>query len=203
MINNIKAICLSVLVLLLAGCDEPKLTPISSDQVIVAFGDSLTQGVGASPENSYPSVLSRLAGVKVINAGISGETTSEGLARFPDVIREHNPSLVILIEGGNDILRNVNHDQVEKNLERMINLAMANQIQVVLIGVPEKNLFSSSAPLYRKLAERYELVYEHELIGDLMRSPSKKSDPIHFNKYGYALMAEGIYELLSDNGAFE
>jgi lysophospholipase L1-like esterase len=190
------------MVLTLAGCDSPKLEPLKQGDVILAFGDSLTVGVGANKEHSYPSVLARLTGLEIINAGVSGETTEEGLRRLPGVLDEYSPSLMILIEGGNDILRNKNVAEISLNLERMIQMAQSRGIQVVLVGVPEKNLFSNSAPLYRELAERYDLVFEESLIGSLMRSPSKKSDPIHFNQAGYALMAETIYELLSDNGAF-
>lgn len=186
---------------LLQACDSPKLATLGSADVVVAFGDSLTAGVGASRGNSYPSVLARLSGLTVVNAGVSGETTHEGLLRLPKVIEEHNPRLLILLEGGNDILRNKSFAQVEKNLDRMIQLALDRGIQVVLIGVPEKNLFSSSAPFYRALAEKHDLVFDANLIAGLMRSPSKKSDAIHFNDEGYALMAEGIYELLSDHGA--
>ena len=73
---------------------------------------------------------------------------------------------------------------------------------MVLIGVPEKSLLFKTAPFYKELAEEYNLVYEPKLVGRLMRSPSKKSDSVHFNKAGYKEMAEGIYDLLSKNGAF-
>ena len=169
--------------------------------VIVAFGDSLTEGVGTNKENSYPSVLAKLSGLNVINSGVSGETTSEGLVRLPYVIEEYKPSLLILLEGGNDILQNQSPRTIEQNLEKMILMARNQGIQLVLIGVPEKSLFSSSAPFYNDLAEKYDLVFDSSLIASLLRSPSKKSDSIHFNEEGYALLAEGIYDLLLDNGA--
>ncbi|MEE4244796.1 MAG: GDSL-type esterase/lipase family protein [Kangiellaceae bacterium] len=186
---------------LLVACSEQKLTKLDSSDVILAFGDSLTQGVGVNKPYSYPSVLSRLSGLNVVNAGISGETTEEGLQRLASVIEQHNPGLLILIEGGNDILRNKPHAKAKSNLAKMIEIAKSRAIEVVLIGVPEKNLFSQSAPFYSELANEYDLVFDRELIGRLMRSPSKKSDSVHFNKAGYQAMAEGIYDLLVDNGA--
>ena len=152
--------------------------------------------------NSYPSVLAGLSGFEVVNAGISGETTGEGLKRLPQVLDEYSPSLLILLEGGNDILRNKPYDQIERNLDSMISEAKSRGVQVVLIGVPEKKLFSSSAPFYKRLAEKHDLVFESKLVGGLMRSPSKKSDTVHFNKAGYAHMAEAINDLLLENGAF-
>lgn len=187
---------------MLAACEAPKLDALSSADVIVAFGDSLTAGVGVNAESSYPARLSELSGIKVINAGVSGETTSEGLVRLPQVIEEHNPGLLILLEGGNDILQNKSDKLIAQNLDKMIQIALERDIQVVLIGVPEKSLFSRSAPFYRDLAEKHKLVFDANLVGNLMRSPSMKSDSVHFNKEGYTKMAEEIYALLSDNGAF-
>lgn len=190
------------LALMLAACDSPKLNPINHQDVIVAFGDSLTEGVGTHKEHSYPNKLAELSGVNVINAGVSGETTSEGLNRLTKVIDEHNPKLLILLEGGNDILQNINDQQIEQNLESMIQIALARDIQVILVGVPKKSLFSSSAPFYSALAKKYNLVFDSTLVSNLLRNPSMKSDPIHFNTKGYGEMANEIYALLSDNGAF-
>lgn len=186
----------------LVGCGGPKLNALGADDVIVAFGDSLTAGVGTSLENSYPSVLADLSGINVVNAGVSGETTSEGLVRLPEVLAEHNPSLLILLEGGNDILQNQNSSRIQQNLERMVQIAFDRGVPVVLIGVPEKSLFSNAAPFYRDLAEKYDLVFDEGVVASLMRSPSKKSDAVHFNAEGYADMAAEIYALLSNNGAF-
>jgi acyl-CoA thioesterase-1 len=94
-------------VLLLTGCSDPKLSEIPRNATILAFGDSLTVGVGASYAESYPVVLTELSGRKVINAGVSGETTTQGLQRLPGLLEQHEPELVLLLEGGNDILRNL------------------------------------------------------------------------------------------------
>lgn len=201
-IRPVNVILVLAAALFLVGCSSSKLDPLESGDVILAFGDSLTFGVGAHSENSYPSVLAGLSGFEVVNAGVSGETTSEGLKRLPQVLDKYSPSLLILLEGGNDILRNKPYDQIERNLDSMISEAKSRGVQVVLIGVPEKKLFSSSAPFYKKLAEKHELVFESKLVSGLMRSPSKKSDTVHFNKAGYAHMAEAINDLLLENGAF-
>jgi len=199
--TNTLCVVLSLWVCLLVGCGQPKLSPLTSDDVIVAFGDSLTVGVGVDASDSYPTALSRLTGMTVISAGVSGETTQEGLARFPEVIEQHQPDLIVLLEGGNDILRNRSSQQTEQNLSEMVEIAVQSNIDVVLIGVPEKRLLSDSAPFYDRIAEQYDLVYEPDVIGQLMRDASKKSDPIHFNRDGYAALAQRVYELLSENGA--
>ena len=190
-----------VIALALASCSAPELEPLSSDAKILAFGDSLTRGYGAALEESYPTVLSELTGLEVINAGVSGETTATGLPRFKKELERVKPTLVILAEGGNDILRNQRHSKIKSNLAAMIEFAHSEGVLVVLLGVPKKNLFSNAAALYDELAQEYDVVYDSSLIADLLRSPSYKSDPIHLNAQGYRAMAEDIHELLSTHWA--
>jgi lysophospholipase L1-like esterase len=190
-----------ITVFLLTGCNAPELDKLPADAVILAFGDSLTAGVGTTPDKSYPAVLASITGRQVINRGISGEETAQGLSRLPQVLADTQPDLVILIEGGNDILRNRPAADIKQNLAQMITLMQQRDIPVVLLGMPEKKLFSSSAALYQQLADDYQLVYDNNLISDLLRNRALKSDPVHFNAQGYQQMAEGIHQLLRDNGA--
>ena len=84
------------------------------------------------------------AGRTVVNAGVSGEVTSAGLKRFGDVLDKHNPHLVILLEGGNDILRNLNLDNTRQNLAAMIEITQNRGISLVLVGCPEKVYFQTA-----------------------------------------------------------
>ncbi|MCW8856626.1 MAG: GDSL-type esterase/lipase family protein [Kangiella sp.] len=187
--------------LLLTACSDPKLKPLSSNATIVAFGDSLTEGIGASEAASYPSQLAIITGLEVVNAGISGETTDRGLARFEDVLEQYEPELVILLEGGNDILRNQNQNQTKQNLAQMIDIAKRRNVQVLLMGVPEKNLFSSVAGFYDELAEEHDVAYMRGVISDLLKTKKYKSDQIHLNAQGYRVLAEQIAETLKEEGA--
>jgi lysophospholipase L1-like esterase len=204
-----KSVCMKHLlfiffaVLLTACSDSGQLTPLSKHDVIVAFGDSLTEGVGTDKANAYPAVLEELIGQGVINAGISGETTAQGLTRFEKTLEDYQASLVILLEGGNDILRNHPAAQTKQNLAEMIKIAQAHNIQVLLVGVPQKQLFSDTAPFYLELAEEYQVPLEAEIVSDLLRSPQYKSDPIHLNAAGYRKLAEGLYQRLIDEGAID
>lgn len=187
---------------LLAACDRPPQLPRLNDgDTIVAFGDSLTHGTGTSFENSYPAALSRLISRTVINAGVPGETTSEGLERLPDILEEHQPKLVLLCLGGNDMLRRQDNGQTESNLRTMIQSIRAKGANVVLIGVPEPKLFSGPPELYERLAEEFGLPYEGEVFNDVLKDNSLKSDPIHANAEGYKIVAERMAELLKDAGA--
>lgn len=196
---------LSVMLLLLLtpACDKHTLEPVPADGVILAFGDSLTAGVGAEKSQSYPAVLARLSGLNVINAGVSGEETAAGQARLGQVIDKHAPDLLLLLEGGNDILRNRDLTLTKAHLAAMIEHTQSRGIEVVLIGVPEKNLFSSVAPLYAELAQEYAVVFIPDLVSDLLRNPEYKSDRIHLNAAGYRAMAEEIHAVLRKHGALE
>ena len=192
-----------IIVLFFTACDRIELNLIPADGIILAFGDSLTVGVGTKKSKSYPSVLAELSGRKVINAGVSGETTTKGLERLRHILANTNVSLLILLEGGNDILRNQNLKETKNNLAHMIEIAQSYGIDVVLVGVPENKLFSDVAPFYEELAQEYTLVYEADVISDLLWQPKYKSDAIHFNTEGYRQLALSLHALLVKHGALE
>ena len=193
---------LFILVLLTAcGSDAPQLSMLSTSDVILAFGDSLTEGVGAKESESYPAVLQQLSGRKVINAGISGEESTPGLARFPALLEEHQPKLLILCHGGNDILRKRNLGTMKQNVRQMIQLAQDKNIPVVLLGVPNFGLFLSSYEGYKEIAESTGVIFMEDLIPNILEDKSLKADTVHPNKEGYKIMAEKIYSVLQESGA--
>lgn len=102
-----KRFVLLICLLVLSACDSDpqQLKQLRPNDVILAFGDSLTLGVGAEAKLSYPAQLSRLLARKVVNAGVSGEVSAEGARRLPDLLDRYEPDLLILCHGGNDLLR--------------------------------------------------------------------------------------------------
>jgi lysophospholipase L1-like esterase len=186
---------------LACGRSQPELPLIPTDGVIVAFGDSVTHGVGARAGERYPDVLETLTGRRIVNAGVPGEVTSQGLARLPGVLDEHRPDLLILCEGGNDLLRELEAAQIEQNLREMVRLARNRGIPVLLVGVPEPALLLSSAGLYEEVADDLDLAYEGEALADILSKGSLKSDLIHPNAEGYRRLAEAIHAVLQSTGA--
>lgn len=193
--------CISALCLLIAACSEPvKLQPLSANATILAFGDSLTYGTGTSRDKAYPARLSVQINREVINEGIPGEVTSEGLNRLPQLLERYQPELIIICHGGNDILRKLNLAEAKANIQQMINLAHQYGSQVVLIGVPEFGLFLSSAPMYSELAEENTIPIENDVLGDILGKNTLKSDHIHPNSTGYQVMADRLSQLLHEKG---
>jgi acyl-CoA thioesterase-1 len=188
--------------LLLIGCDsKPLLKPLSHNAVILAFGDSLTFGTGAKRNQAYPAHLQALITKSVINAGIPGEVSQSGLQRLPELLKRHHPELLILCHGGNDILRKYDLKKTRDNLQQMIDLARKNDTQVIIIGVPQFGIFLSAAPFYEELAEANQLPLENDVLSMIMKKNGLKSDQIHPNAEGYALLAEHIHTLLKSSGA--
>ncbi len=187
----------SLLVLLFAGCEKvPHLQVMPPDAVILAFGDSLTYGTGVAREEAYPAVLAGRLQRQVINAGIPGEVSAEGLARLPGLLAEHHPALLLLCHGGNDFLRRIDPEEVRSNMRRMIELARTAGVQVVLVGVPQPGIFLATAPLYREVAREYQIPNENEILAEILADRSLKSDTIHPNAAGYRQLAESIATLI-------
>ena len=201
---RLLSLCWIPLLLYTSGCGErvPQLAPLERNAVVIAFGDSLTWGTGAGSEESYPAVLARLTGLQVVNAGVPGEVTGEGLTRLPGLLERHRPALVILCHGGNDMLRRQSADSMYRNLEAMIDEARAHGAEVILVGVPQPRLlFLEPAEIYDRLANDRHLVYLRETLPELESESDMKSDPIHLNGKGYRRLAEAIHELMKSAGA--
>jgi acyl-CoA thioesterase-1 len=198
-----QALLAALLALLLAACGSstPRLPALAPGDVVLAFGDSLTYGTGASTEESYPVVLSQLIGRQVVAAGFPGEVTAGGLERLPAVLDEVNPRLLLLCMGGNDMLRKLDLAAAESNLRAMVKLARDRGIAVVLIAVPQPGLFSGNAAFYDRVASDNGLPLEDGILKTLLYDNEFKADPIHPNARGYRRMAEAMAELLRKAGA--
>ena len=193
---------LFLVALTLAACGErPKLAHLPSDAVVLAFGDSLTYGMGAAEEESYPAQLEHLIGRRVVRAAVPGEVTAQALARLPQALDEHTPRLLLLCIGGNDFLRRLGNLQAEANVRAMVKLARSRGVDVVLIGVPEPGLAPAPPAFFAAIAREFDLPYEDAAMAEVLKESSLKADPIHPNARGYRVIAERLAERLRHSGA--
>ena len=200
--GNLGFICL-FLILILFACTiaQPTLSRLTDDAVILAFGDSITSGVGAQPGSSYPEILEGLINRRVIKSGISGETSGKGMVRLPGELAVHKPKLVLLCMGGNDLLRKLDSEKTAQNIIRMAQMIRDSGAEVVLIGVPRPGLMLSIAPFYKKISKDTGVPLEGSLLADILADNKLKADSIHPNAEGYRILAEGIAAFLRNAGA--
>ena len=199
----VTLVCSLLMLLPLAACDKSgnSLIFLRPNDVLLAFGDSLTSGVGVTPEISYPSQLNRLIGRKVINAGVSGEVSAEGARRLPGLLDQKEPELVILCHGGNDILQKLDREELRNNLRRMYEAANQRNIKVIMVAVPQLGFGLEDVTLYRELADELQIPILEGTLGELLADNQYKSDLTHLNGQGYKKLAEAIADLLSEKGA--
>lgn len=181
------------------------LTPSSVEQRrIVAFGNSLTAGLGVGPSESYPAQLQqRLDNLgyhyRVVNAGVSGETTAGGVRRVAWVLKSR-PVIVILELGANDGLRGLNPDQTRANLEHIIQQLQQARVTVVLAGMklpPNYGVEYTRAfeSIYPALARRYHLeLIPFFLDGVAGSTKLNQADGIHPTAEGYRVIVGKILE---------
>ena len=170
------------------------------DKQLVVFGDSLVAGYGLDPGAAYPEQLNKKLqekGIKleVINAGVSGDTTSSGLARLDWSVGD-NADAVILELGANDALRGISPDVTEKNLDAMITSLKAKDVEVLLAGMmAPPNMGPSYGEafnsIYARLAEKHDIaLYPFFLDGVVADAKLNQPDGIHPTKEGIAVIVQ-------------
>lgn len=166
-----------------------------SGRNIIAFGDSLTEGKGAGKELSYPAVLSKNMGIPILNMGVSGDTTADGLARLKRDVLSRDPRIVLLGLGGNDFLRKNDKIATFENLRQIIKAIQQTGALVILISV-DFPLGGSWAKMYRELARETGCPHVPDQLGGIFGHRELMSDEVHPNHKGYAIMAEKIQPVL-------
>lgn len=197
-----KIFLLSILLLFLvvfsAGCAKQEIKNIDSKGVnIVCLGDSLTYGYGVDKGADYPSVLAGMINVPVINAGVDGNTSIEGLKRFNSDVLEKNPILVIIEFGGNDFLKQVPMKLTVSNITEMIEKAQSKGAMVALIDISAGMLFAEYRVQLIKLAKQKGAILIPSILEGIVTNPSLKSDFLHPNNKGYILVAQRVYRSIA------
>lgn len=196
MVRSLTWVFASLLLLVACQSTEPTLKPLTSQDVILAFGDSLTYGTGSTGGASYPAALQKLIGFTVINAGEPGEETSGGRLRIKEALEKYHPTLVILCLGGNDMLRKRREELIIANLKAIIRDIQSVGAEVMLIAVPSATLTLSVPGFYKALGKEFQIIVDESTLRSLLKDPALKSDYIHLNNAGYRALAEAIARTL-------
>ncbi len=197
--------------LLLSGCEQQQeinqngqsQITIQYDGTIIAVGDSLTAGIGVAETAAWPSLLKTQLNKnghnwQVINAGISGETSSGTLSRIRWIIAQ-NPDIVILETGANDGFRGIPTHVIKDNINKTVTMLLDKQITLVLAGMQIVQNFgpiytSAFAAIYPDVAKEQACLLIPFFLKQVAAEPSlNQADMIHPNEKGHKIIVETVY----------
>ena len=195
-------------VLLLGALLVLSPTPVLSKEkaVVLAFGDSLTAGYGVNDEESYPSRLQvKIASAgfphKVVNAGVSGDTTAGGVRRIRWLMK-HEPEIVILALGANDGLRGLSVDEMRKNLETIIATCREHNASILLAGMKAlpnygEDYMRNFETVFPELAKKHDLIFLPFLLEGVAGAPEHtQPDGLHPLGSGYSIVTDLVWQRL-------
>ena len=185
------------------------LTSASANSILF-LGDSLTEGLGVEKKDAFPNQVKTLfknelkKEITVINAGVSGSTTSDALARLKWYLKS-KPSSIFIALGANDGLRGLNLKKSQENLEEIINYALKSNIKVFLAGmlIPPnygEEYSEEFKKMYQQIEKKYKLKSMPFLLKDVAgKKEFNQADGIHPNENGHKIIAKNVFEFLKEN----
>ena len=189
----------------LSACSKPETT-LPAQTTVLILGDSLTQGVGASSaQTNYPALLKQQTQWNIINGGVSGNTSTQALARLPELLQQHQPTLVIISIGGNDFLQRLPNSDTQANIAQSIALSQQSGAQVLLVAVPELTLAAAVGhpndhAMYADLAQIQQVHLLEDAWSDVLGDEALRADPVHANDTGYQVFTESLTKRLQQIG---
>lgn len=191
---------------LLTACGDKQRSAIPTGSTVLALGDSLTEGYGASLQTSYPTILASITGWKIINGGVSGDKSDDALKRLPALLAQYQPKLVLTSIGGNDILKRVPESTMRSNIISICELVKNSHAQNMLIAVPQFSILGAATgtlhdhSMYESIAKEMDIPLFSAGWSQILSDENLKSDAIHANEEGYRLFAEQLAKRLREVG---
>jgi lysophospholipase L1-like esterase len=181
----------------MAGCVKQDIKNIGSrGKAIICFGDSITFGYGADPGEDYPTALSKMTSIPVINKGIDGDTSQEAFKRIVSDVLVHDPLLVIVEFGGNDFLHKVPVGETKVNIGKIIDKIQAGGAMVALADISAGIVLSEYRGIISTLAKEKGAIFIPSILNGIITNPNLKSDFIHPNRNGYRIIAHRVYRAI-------
>lgn len=188
----------------------PEIAPVSSTYKIVMLGDSLTAGFGLPPSEALPAEIERTlrsanGSVDVINAGVSGDTSAGGLARYDWSVASANPDLLVVALGANDYLSGIDPNLTRANLRAIIERALANDVEILLVSISTRSSAASDpraatfAEIYPELAQAYDIALFSGLVDPIFDQPNLlMQDGLHPTAEGVRMIAPPLSETIAE-----
>ena len=175
----------------------PALTHLKPNARVLALGDSLTAGYGANPTLSWPDRLAQLTGWQVVNKGVNGDTSAGALHRLKALLEADSYDAVLVGIGGNDMLRGISPQAIRDNLAAIVRESKMRTPYVAVIATPFPDPMEAAsgtladAAFYKEVAMNEKALLISNVYSHVLSNPALRSDPIHGNARGYAVMASG------------
>ncbi len=177
---------------------NPRAARPTAGEGVIAFGDSLVEGVGASEGRDIVSLLSTRVGIPIVNAGRSGDTTGSALGRLDSAVLSRNPRIVIVVLGGNDLLRRIPREETFANLDAIVGRIRGRGAAVILVGLSAGVFVDGYGNGYEEVASRTASGLVPDVLAGILGHPDLMFDQIHPNDRGYSMMADRIEPALRD-----
>ena len=159
----------------LGGCAKREISNINSrGKNIICFGDSITFGYGVNKGEDYPTALSKILNLPVINAGIDGDTSIQALIRLESDVLSKDPRLVIVEFCGNDFIKGVPKEQTFKNIKEVIERIQAKGIMVALVDISAGFFLVEYRGEFEKIAGQTHSIFIPQVLNGIVNNPSMK-----------------------------
>lgn len=164
---------------------------------IVFFGNSITVGQGAKVGEDFPTLIGKALNVPIINAGVSGNTTYDALLRIDKDVLSHNPSMVVVELGGNDLLLNEKSEVTKKNLDLIVSKIKPSGAKIVILGIKFFLFNENYETDLQNIAKKYNTTYVPDILEGIITNQNLKYDDIHPNAKGYQKIADKLIPILA------
>jgi acyl-CoA thioesterase-1 len=180
-----------------SGCAKKDIVNLDcKGKNIICFGDSISFGYGVNQGEDYPNALAKLVGYPVINAGVDGDTSADGLKRIDSDVLEKEPIIVVVEFGGNDFLKKLPKEETLKNIALMVDKIHAKGVMVAIVDISAGMFFREYRIALHKLARQKGAIFIPSVLNGIITSPQLKSDFLHPNADGYTLVAKRVYRVI-------
>ena len=194
------------LTLTACGKRKPAVAALKADARVLALGDSLTVGYGAAPEQAWPALLAQLTGWRIDNEGVNGDTSAGALQRLEALLAAGSYDAVLVGIGGNDMLRGVSQQATKANVAAIVRQALGHTPYVAVIATPAPEPLRatvgalSDAGFYQEVAAAEKALLIPNVYSTVLSDAALRSDRIHANAQGYAVVAQQLADQLKAAG---
>lgn len=173
-----------------------RIVPDKAQYDIIAFGDSLVEGLGAAKLNGFVSIIESRLGISILNQGHRGDETADLLKRIDTDVFAYHPKIVILVIGGNDAVHLVPESTFLANTESLFKQLSEHGIVTIFGEVTDNVLYANRNKQLQALADKYGIIYVPQLMQGIFWTITNKFDPLHPDDAGYQKMADRIIPYL-------